>query len=161
MFCSQCGGTIQPGQKFCSVCGRPIGLAPTTVPGRQNRVAGNIKLLAVLWMVISAFRLLPGLFMVTVLGRPSFFPEDVPFFVPGLLHGIGIFLLGGAAIGLLAGWGLWERQPWARMLAIVLGVISLVEVPFGTALGIYTLWVLMPAQSEAEYRQLSLSDPVR
>jgi hypothetical protein len=47
------------------------------------------------------------------------------------------------------------------MLVIVLGVISLIEVPFGTALGIYTLWVLLPAQSEAEYRQLSLSDPVR
>ena len=158
MFCSQCGGAIQPGQKFCSVCGRSIGLAPA--PGAQNRVAGNIKVLAILWMVIAAFRLLPGLFLMT-LGRPSFFPEDVPLFVPGLLQGIGLFLCGVAAIGLLAGWGLWERQPWARMLAIVLGVISLIEVPFGTALGIYTLWVLLPAQSEAEYRQLSLSDPVR
>jgi hypothetical protein len=41
------------------------------------------------------------------------------------------------------------------MLAIVLGCFSLVEMPLGTALGIYTLWVLLPAQSEQEYRQIS------
>jgi hypothetical protein len=28
-------------------------------------------------------------------------------------------------------------------------------VPFGTALGIYTLWVLLPGDSEQEYRRLS------
>jgi hypothetical protein len=27
--------------------------------------------------------------------------------------------------------------------------------PVGTALGIYTLWVLLPAQSEEEFRQIS------
>jgi hypothetical protein len=27
--------------------------------------------------------------------------------------------------------------------------------PFGTALGAYTLWVLLPAQSEQEYEQIS------
>lgn len=160
MFCSQCGSAIQPGQHFCSGCGRPIGAAPVMAP--QNRVAGNIKLLAILWMIISAIRLFPGWFLMTVLGGVnSFLPDDVPFFVPQLLHGIGIFLFAGAAIGLLTGWGLLERQPWARTLAIVLGFISLIEPPFGTALGIYTLWVLLPAQSEMEYRQLSLSDPVR
>jgi hypothetical protein len=27
--------------------------------------------------------------------------------------------------------------------------------PFGTALGIYTLWTLLPAKSEEEYRRLA------
>ena len=57
--------------------------------------------------------------------------------------------------GIAAGWGLLQRQPWARMLAIVLGCISLFDMPFGTALGIYTLWVLLPAKSEEEYRQIA------
>jgi hypothetical protein len=56
----------------------------------------------------------------------------------------------------LAGWGLMERKPWARTLAIVLGVIVLVKFPVGTALGIYTLWTLAPAQSEAEYRSVQV-----
>jgi hypothetical protein len=33
--------------------------------------------------------------------------------------------------------------------------LSLFDVPFGTALGIYTLWVLLPARSEEEFRQIS------
>jgi hypothetical protein len=41
------------------------------------------------------------------------------------------------------------------MLAIVLGCFHLLNPPFGTALGIYTLWVLLPAASEQEYRQIA------
>jgi hypothetical protein len=29
--------------------------------------------------------------------------------------------------------------------------------PFGTALGIYTLWVMLPNSSEMEYRQMARS----
>lgn len=55
----------------------------------------------------------------------------------------------------MVGVGLLNRAPWARMMAIVLGCICLIDMPFGTALGAYTLWVLLPAQSEQEYQQIS------
>lgn len=159
MYCDGCGAAIGGGQKFCSKCGKPIASA-APMPA-TNRIAGNLKLLAILWMVLSVVTcLIPGLFLVlgADLAAP-YIPPDAPGFIVPLLHGIGIFLLCGAAIGLLAGWGLLEGQPWARMLAIVLGFLNLLHIPFGTALGIYTLWVLLPAQSEAEYRQLSFSGP--
>jgi len=57
-------------------------------------------------------------------------------------------------LGLAAGWGLLQRESWARMLAIVLGVLNLLDPPFGTSVGIYTLWVLLPGDSEREYREL-------
>jgi hypothetical protein len=41
------------------------------------------------------------------------------------------------------------------MLTIIFGAFSLVDLPFGTALGIYTLWVLLPAESEQEYRTMA------
>ena len=63
--------------------------------------------------------------------------------------------MGGAVLGLIAGWGLLERQPWARTLSIVLACFSLLNAPFGTALGIYTLWALLPAKSEEEYNRLA------
>ena len=44
---------------------------------------------------------------------------------------------------------------WARILAIILAFLSLIHVPFGTALGIYTLWVLLPASSEQEYQRIA------
>jgi hypothetical protein len=43
------------------------------------------------------------------------------------------------------------------MLGIVNGGINLVDLPFGTALGIYTLWVLLPAASEQEYRATAVA----
>jgi hypothetical protein len=51
----------------------------------------------------------------------------------------------------LLAWGLFERQPWARILGIVVGFLALLRFPFGTALGIYTLWVLLPENSGREY----------
>ena len=159
MFCDGCGATIDGRQKFCSKCGKPINAV--ALPSAGNRIAANLKLVAILWMVLSVFTcLMPGLFLILSADvAANFFPPETPAFILPLLHGIGILLLCVAAIGLLAGWGLLEGQPWARMLAIVLGFLSLLHIPFGTALGIYTLWVLLPAQSEAEYRQLSLSGP--
>jgi hypothetical protein len=56
-----------------------------------------------------------------------------------------------AALALFAGYSLLTRKPWARILAIVLGILALLKFPIGTALGIYTLWVLAPATSAAEY----------
>jgi hypothetical protein len=37
------------------------------------------------------------------------------------------------------------------VLGIVVAILSLLKFPIGTALGIYTLWVLAPAESGAEY----------
>ena len=36
-----------------------------------------------------------------------------------------------------------RRRPWARMLALMLGSVDLLLLPYGTALGIYTLWVML------------------
>jgi len=36
----------------------------------------------------------------------------------------------------------------------VLAFISLFNIPFGTVLGVYTLWALLPSQSQQEYDAL-------
>ncbi len=123
----------------------------------KSRIAGHTRLLGILWIAISAYRLLPGLFLFSVFrhGNAWFLPPEVPFFVHGIVRTVGSLFLAGGVLGIVTGWGLLERQSWARMLAIVLGCFSLLEMPLGTGLGIYTLWVLLPAQSEQEYRQIS------
>lgn len=59
-----------------------------------------------------------------------------------------------AAIGLVFGIAhIWigsrlrRFREWARAFAIVLSVVDLVLVPFGTGLGIYALWALVNEQS--------------
>ena len=157
MFCDRCGTQVDEGHSFCPACGRS--LRPTPLMPAKSRLAGHIRLLAILWFAASALRLFPGMVLLAMFGgHHNFFPPDVPFFVPALLRLAGTLFIGGAAIGLLTGWGLLDRQPWARILAVVLACFSLLDVPFGTALGIYTLWVLLPAQSEEEYRQIAKAD---
>ena len=56
---------------------------------------------------------------------------------------LGVFLLAISLPGLVAGIGLLKFQPWARILAIVLSALHLVNFPFGTAVGIYGLYVLL------------------
>lgn len=61
----------------------------------------------------------------------------------------------GSAAGMAAGIGLLTRQSWARLLTIMLGFVSLIDMPLGTALGIYTLWVLLPGASGQEYARMT------
>jgi hypothetical protein len=152
MFCDGCGTQISESATFCSRCGKSLGTTP--LMQRQGRIAGHVRLLGILWLAISALRLIPGLFLVAFAGLRTF-ESGMPPFILALLPAIGMVFLILAGIGIASGWGLLTHQPWARMLTIVFGALSLVDIPFGTALGIYTLWVLLPAESELEYRTMS------
>jgi hypothetical protein len=80
-------------------------------------------------------------------------------FVPPVMFSLGIVFFIIAAGGVLVGWGLMHHERWARMTAIVIGILVLFHPPFGTALGIYTLWVLLPADAAAEYDRMSQAWP--
>lgn len=148
MFCNGCGTTLQAGQKFCSNCGREL-LGPIEAAQvYKSRVFEHIRLLGILWIAYSAFHLAGGIVLM-VLGNTLFLhmpmhgaPFGTPMFIHTFMIFLGIFLLAKATFGILAGVGLLKKEPWARMLTIVLSFFALfMNIPFGTALGVYTLWV--------------------
>lgn len=53
-----------------------------------------------------------------------------------------IAIVWGAA-HVVVGVPLRRGRPWARMMALMLGSVDLLLLPYGTALGIYVLWVLL------------------
>ena len=53
-----------------------------------------------------------------------------------------IAILWGAA-HIIVGFPLRRRRPWARIMALILGSVDLLLLPYGTALGIYALWILL------------------
>jgi len=149
MFCDRCGAAVD-GARFCPGCGKSF--APAAGPV-QGRVAAHVKTLGILWLVRAGLRLIPAIFLTSFAHYGSWW-DGVPF-LPGVMRGIGTFFLISAIAGAIAGWGLLERRPWARMLAIVLGALAILDFPIGTALGAYTLWVLAPSSSDLEYRAIA------
>lgn len=161
MFCDRCGAALQPDQRFCSRCGREF---PTAIPPAHpwpNRVQEHVRLLGILWLALSVITAVIGIMMCVLantvfahlheLGAPSETPAG---FMRSLFSTIGALILLKSVAGFAAGWGLLRREPWARMLTIVLAFLELFHIPLGTALGIYSLWVLLPAQSEREYEEV-------
>jgi hypothetical protein len=59
---------------------------------------------------------------------------------------LGAFILMLSLPGVIAGIGLLKYRPWARILTIVLSVLNLMNIPFGTILGVYGLYVMLSAE---------------
>ncbi len=68
---------------------------------------------------------------------------------------VAVMTVIGAGLALLVGFSLLNRKPWGRTLAIVVGILALFKFPMGTALGIFTLWVLAPTESGMEYEAIA------
>lgn len=50
--------------------------------------------------------------------------------------------------GIIVGIGLLKVRPWSRLFGIILSVISLINFPIGTVLGVYGLWVLLTPETQ-------------
>jgi phage shock protein PspC (stress-responsive transcriptional regulator) len=162
MFCDGCGSAVQPGQAFCNKCGKQIVGPISLMQPRPGRVQEHVRLLSLFWLAFSAFNTIGGVILYVVANTLLVHLRDrapesgPPGFLTPLLSTVAILLLAKAACGFLAGWGLLQHEQWARVLVLVLAFISLfTNIPFGTALGIYTMWVLLPAESEQEYDTLA------
>ena len=64
-----------------------------------------------------------------------------------------VFLLIWSLPGLVVGYGLVKRRPWARIGGIVVAIVALIAVPFGTVFGVYALWVLFSPETEQLFVQ--------
>lgn len=70
--------------------------------------------------------------------------EDIPVRV---LTAVKVFLPGLIAVvsllSIIGGIGLFSYRQWARILIIVMSAINCLNVPIGTAKGVYSIWALL------------------
>jgi hypothetical protein len=170
MYCSGCGQPLELGQPFCNQCGRPATPPVPSIPGFQFQLenyASKIRALSVVWFIYAGLTLLTGLAGMTFLhafisnhhfgpwsGGPWNNGPGPDWFGPAILHVAWAFLLVRSALAFAAGWALMERSRWGRVLAIVAAFFSIIKFPFGTALGIWTLVVLLGYRNTTLYEQL-------
>lgn len=170
MYCSGCGMALAPGQAVCPKCGRPAMVPVPPVPGfafQLESYAGKVKALGIVWLVYSAVALVTGIaalafanaflsghfgpWMNGPWGRGNMPPVWI---APMILRFGWIFLLVRVGLAAVAGWGLLEHAPWGRIVAIVAACLCLIKFPFGTAMGIWTLVVLLGYRNSTLYEQL-------
>ncbi|MBS1874681.1 MAG: hypothetical protein JSU00_15810 [Acidobacteria bacterium] len=122
----------------------------------------HVKILGWLNIVYGGLGVLAGIIVFAVLGGVAGFIQQVDsshdadqaaVILPIIGVGILVFLLVLSAPAIIAGWGLLSFRPWARVLTIILSALHLLSIPFGTALGVYGLWVLLQAETEPMFRQ--------
>jgi len=173
MFCSGCGQVLAQGQSFCPQCGRPAAPAPPIsqfppvppVPGLEFQLAdyaGKVKALAIVWFVYAGLSLLMGLaglafvkeFFSGGFGPWMQGPQPPTWILPMVMHFAWIFVVIRAGLAALTGWGLLQRTEWGRILAIIVAFLSLLRFPLGTALGIWTLLMLLGYRNSTLYQQL-------
>ncbi len=166
MFCSGCGQELPAGQPFCGHCGRPAAGPIPPVPGLQFQLAnysGKVKTLSILWFIYAGLSLLLGIAGLTFAHAflshapwthgPWNSPVP-PSFLAFAIHLAWELLAVRAVLGLAAGWGLMDHTSWGRIVAIVAAILSLLKFPFGTALGIWTLVMLLGYRNATLYEQL-------
>ncbi|OLE57373.1 MAG: hypothetical protein AUG13_04345 [Chloroflexi bacterium 13_1_20CM_2_59_7] len=119
----------------------------------------HLRTLGILWIVVGVLFLIPSIIALAV---GSIAHVAIPG-SEGMARALGplvLYLIGGSLLvvgagGICVGWGLMQRQPWARIAALILGILALFHPPFGTALGIYTLWVLLSNDAGTEYEHMA------
>ena len=176
MVCQACGAPVVQGLAFCSQCGTQVAAVPPAayagypppVPPMylpSTRVQRHVQTLGILWCVFGGLRVVSGLIGMFFLkamslrgfggdrwdyGGSGMFGSD---FMAALVPVIAIYTAVVVALAFFVGFSLLTRKPWGRTLALVAGCLSLLKPIMGTALGIYTLWVLAPAASGDEYER--------
>ena len=118
----------------------------------------HVKVLGALYLALSALSLLCALFLALAVGTAGAIvgsaadAHDAAVALPIIgIAGTALvaFLVIVSLPGLIAGIGLLKFRPWARVVGIIVAVLYLVHIPFGTIIGIYGLWVLLSRETES------------
>lgn len=126
----------------------------------------HVKVLGVVYLALGACMLLGALFLVLTMGSVAGIvgataePRDAAVAIPilglagtALASMLGIFSLP----SLITGYGLLYFRQWARIVGIVLSAVNLINVPIGTVVGAYGLWVLLNKETERLFNTTSAS----
>jgi hypothetical protein len=60
---------------------------------------------------------------------------------------LSIIILFISVLGIIGGIGLFSYKPWSRILVMIVSAINCLNVPVGTAKGVYSIWVLMQPET--------------
>jgi hypothetical protein len=121
----------------------------------------HVDILGLLYVVWGSLFLLAGaIVLALMLGAVALLQYAAAGEVSGLAAGLTAAMFGTLAVIAVA-WGgihasaglaLRRHESWSRTVALMFAVLDLALLPFGTALGIYALWVLLNDEARAQFQ---------
>lgn len=116
----------------------------------QDQIHRHIQLLGTLHIVLGILGVIAAFIAYMAISVGGIISGDAKAISITQIVGIavGSFLLFLSLPGIIGGWGIMKYKYWAKILLLVLGFLNLLNFPFGTALGVYTIWVLMNDQTD-------------
>ncbi|MFI5230344.1 MAG: hypothetical protein ACHQWU_14820, partial [Gemmatimonadales bacterium] len=148
-------GPVLPASGCVRIGGSALQYAPgESLPHHGGRMSTHIKVLGWLHIIYGLFGLLGaiGVFAAATFG--GLFSGNLGGMFGGILGGtIAAVVIGVMSLpGVIAGWGLLARRPWARIVIIILSILELIRFPLGTIVGVYGLWVLLSSEGAAQFQ---------
>lgn len=90
-----------------------------------------------------------------ILAGASAHDPGIPELVMWLPAAFGIFITAIIAIttipSFIAGYALLKGRQWAKIAALVAGIINIPAFPLGTGVGIYAIWVFLQRETEQAF----------
>jgi hypothetical protein len=123
------------------------------------KIEDHLKIVAYIGIGFGSLFLVVAVFLFSLLAIPGIVSGDREAIAIMMAYGVALALLPlvSAMWDLVGGIGLLKRRRWARILVLIGAFPELFLFPVGTAIGIYTIWVLM----QKETIQLFPSAPIR
>jgi len=111
----------------------------------ENKMEKHITVIAALQVGFSLLGILTAIVVYIVLHNIMYITDD-----PETVHVLNIvarwvslFLLLVSIPGLIGGIGLFMKKNWARILVLIISVFDLLNIPLGTIIAVYSIWVLV------------------
>jgi len=111
----------------------------------ENKMEKHITVIAALHVGFSLLGILTAIVVYIVLHSIMYIADD-----PDTVHVLNIvarwvslFLLLVSIPGLIGGIGLFMKKNWARILVLIISVFDLLNIPLGTIIAVYSIWVLV------------------
>jgi hypothetical protein len=103
-------------------------------------VVGAIEIgFSILWLLFAVAAFLALKFAKGMVGG-----DDIAIKVLGTVGIVVPLFLGVISIlGLIGGIGLLSYRGWARIITIIISALGCFNIPIGTLIGVYSIWVLM------------------
>lgn len=114
----------------------------------------HVNVLGALFLGLGGLGIIGMLVVLVIFGLGSGIMANVSSHEPDIPQGLALLPL---AFGILiaaiisitttpcfvAGYGLLRRRQWAKIAALVAGILNIPVLPIGTAVGIYAIWLFL------------------